>query len=106
MPRHAHNKFLNDSLTSLSPLSLLFFVDCSPNPMGAAMAAFLKTEYPQLSYSLLLYYTAQKPIAKINITPDFNYVVRDFLFVCSVCVCLVCSVCVYLCVCAEEGEKD
>jgi hypothetical protein len=23
-----------------------------------------------------------------------------------VCVCLVCSVCVYLCVCAEEGEKD
>jgi hypothetical protein len=24
---------------------------------------------------LLFYYTAQKPIAKINITPDFNYVV-------------------------------
>jgi hypothetical protein len=43
--------------------------------MGTAMAAFLKSEQPQLTFTLLFYYTAQKPIAKINITPDFNYVV-------------------------------
>jgi FKBP-type peptidyl-prolyl cis-trans isomerase len=48
-----------------------------PNPMGTAMAAFLKSEQPQVNFTLLFYYSPQKPIAKINITPDFNYVVQS-----------------------------